>query len=103
MLLDALQVYCDTNDIPYWYFNYEAASLDLNAIKALLVGRSVLLVDNADLYLNQDILNEMLREADFIIVALHHYDIIDAGDACFLNVVYDGQNLTVKNGNLGRG
>lgn len=93
LLLNAVKLYCYNNHIRFAYCNYNQIGADRDAIIGYCNNVKVVLLDNADLYLDSYILEEIKKKADYILVCIREITKINAGDADRFKVRYENMKL----------
>lgn len=74
LLLTAIDFYCTFNKISCRLCNYDIAGLRPDTIISICEDVEVVLLDNADLYLTEDILKAILKTAKFVIMSIKNTD-----------------------------
>lgn len=71
LTFNLIDSYCTSNNIPYVHFNSNGLSFGRNAIIEACRGKKIVIFDNADLYLDTDLLNSIKDFGiDYILVSI---------------------------------
>lgn len=97
-LMSLISSYCTMHGLRYGRIAAEQGWYDIDVIIALSKTCDYLMLDNADLYLTNDILREIKSNgAEHIIISMKHIEYIDEDDDTSLcKVHYDGKTITVE-------
>ncbi len=96
LLISAVDFYCLNNDISRILCNYNNIGLSADKIKDICSDTDVVFLDNADLYLTDDILQSILQTAKIIIISMKDTSNISTSDADIYNVEYSNLNLRIR-------
>lgn len=97
LLLSAIDLYCLNNNISCRLCNYNDANLSPEQIKAICAGADILLLDNADLYMNNSLLKELLTTSQLIILNMKDTSYINTNHHSEQYIVdYINLSLTVR-------
>lgn len=95
-LMGAVELFCRNNKIACAVCDYRTQDITPDTIKDLCENANVILLDNADLYLNNDIL-EWIREKDkFAIICMKKTSKIDMRGVTEYIVRYENLNLILE-------
>lgn len=86
LLLTVIDFYCTFNKISCRLCNYDIAELRPDTIISICKNAEVVLLDNADLYLTEDILKVILKTAKFVVMSIKNTDgiSIDGASECLV-------------------
>lgn len=96
LLLSALDLYCLNNNISCRLCNYNDASLNEDQLINICSYADVLLLDNADLYLTNDILMHLLNISKIIVISMEDISNIDTNEAEQYLVDYNNTKLSIR-------
>lgn len=96
LLLAAVDLYCIQNDIKCILCNYNDAILSEDKIINICRGFDIVLLDNADLYITNDILINIRNMAEIVIMSMKNTSAISTGDAREYIVEYDKLRLDAE-------
>lgn len=96
LLLNAIDLYCLNNKIACRLCNYNVVGFKPNDIINVCEDAEIVLLDNADLYLNNDILKSILKTAKFVIISIKDTSDISLSGANEYIVEYKNVNLTTR-------
>ncbi len=96
LFMGALAAYCETNAIPYYMCNSQAGRFIDEAIIKSSEGCRVLLLDNADLYLTNDLLKVLRDKAEYIIISKKQLYNIDTDNVYYALVHYEKNYLKLE-------
>ncbi len=90
-----LSEYCEVEKIPFEHIDHKFRVGDKDEIVRRCTGKTVVLLDNADLYLTKELTAELCRVAEYIVVSVH--DDIGKGleGSKFKRVIYKQSSLEV--------
>lgn len=94
LLMKATELYCMNNKISCRYCDYRCQDLEEDQIINYCKNAEVILLDNADLYLTNDLL-EKLKDK-FIVICMKDTSVIDMLDTTEYIVHYENQKLTIE-------
>lgn len=95
-LLKFVQSYCLLNDISCIYLDYNMCYVDRNKIVGLCEGKEIVLLDNADLYLDNDMLNKIEDSSGIILICMKSISKLDMRKPRGIySVNYKSDSLTV--------
>ena len=77
LLMSALDLYCLNNNIKCRLCNYNDANLSKEQIMTVCKGSDVLLLDNSDLYVDDELLKKLLGTSKIIIMSMKDTSGID--------------------------
>lgn len=95
-LMGAVELFCRNNKIAYAVCDYRTQDIDSDKIKALCEKADVILLDNADLYLSNDILEWFRKNNKFIIMCMKKNSKIDMCGVTEYLVRYENLNLILE-------
>ncbi len=96
-LFKTIQSYCLESSKSCIYLDYNMWDTNKDKIVGLCVGREVVILDNADLYLDNDMLNEIENSADLVLVCLKKISTLDMKKSRGIYTVdYKSNSLTTK-------
>ncbi len=95
-LFTVLESYFINNDISYQYYNSSSLRFGINELISGCTGRSVIIFDNADLYLTQELLDYAVSQADTVIMSMKLYCKLRFDSFDFYAVKYSGNSLIVR-------
>ena len=96
LLMQALELYCAENNIKYTFLNYRQRNSTIEQIVTLCSTSDVVIMDNADLYANQELLGKLQTMCKFILISLKDLSKIDSRDITEYLVHYDNLQLRVE-------
>lgn len=94
--MNALAAYCETNVIPYYMCNSQAGRFVDEAIIKSSEGCKMVLLDNADLYLTNDLLKCLRDKVEYIIISKKQLFNIDTDNVYYALVHYENNYLTLE-------
>ena len=89
-----LQLYCKENGLRYASFDYKSENTE-EAMIAYSKNTKVVILDNADLYLTQNLLDSLLSCADYVLISIKDLTKINIRNSSFLRVRYTSDKLEV--------
>ena len=69
-LMKGIVYYCKSNKISYSYIDYKDIDRGSDIIKASCRNKDIVMLDNADLYISNELLEEIKKTAKIIIISL---------------------------------
>lgn len=72
-LFTVLESYFIDNDISYQYYNSSSLRFGVSELFSGCTGRSVIIFDNADLYLTRELLDYAISQSDTVIVSMKDF------------------------------
>lgn len=96
LLLNAIEAYCIDNDIIYAYINYRNMKEKDETIEAICTGKDIILIDDADLFINNTMLTYMIEHNKHIIMSIKNTYKIDERKAKKFFVQYDKMELRLE-------
>ncbi len=88
MLLQALDLYCSRNDLNWVFCNYHQMNYAKEKLIDICSNKDVVLLDNADLYITEDILNRILKTSKMVVMSLHDISAVSTNEAAIIQVIY---------------
>lgn len=76
LLMKAMQLYCLDNNISYRYIDYKNKDDTTEQIYNYCKNVKIVMLDNADLYISDELLDELSKTADLIIMSLKQTQLI---------------------------
>lgn len=95
-LMHALELFCSNSDITCQYVDYRSRKKSLSYIMSLCSDAEVILLDNADLYLTQEILTALKSQGKFLVISMKDTCELDTYDSAQYVVKYKHTNLRLK-------
>ncbi len=96
LLMSALDLYCLNNNIKCRLCNYNDANLSKEQIMTVCKGSDVLLLDNSDLYVDDELLKKLLGTSKIIIMSMKDTSGIDTDQSEQYLVEYNDLSLIVR-------
>lgn len=96
LLMSALDLHCLNNNIKCRLCNYNDINLNKEQIISICSGSDILLLDNSDLYIDNELLKILLDMSKIIIMSMKDTSSIDTGESKQYLVEYDNMCLTVR-------
>lgn len=96
LLLEAINLFCLNVDKSCVYLNFNNRHNTEKVILTLCKGKEVVLLDNADLYLTDEILRELKAENRFIIISVKDTAELDISEDNFYEVQYQNQKIRLR-------
>lgn len=97
LLMKAVELYCLKNDIAYQYMDSNMRTYTQEQILDILSDKEVVLLDNADLYLTNDILNILRMDQNrFILICMKDTSKLNVRYASEYFVHYKNLYLTIE-------
>ena len=97
LLMKAAELYCLKNDIAYQYMDSNTRTYTQEQILNILSDKEVVLLDNADLYLTNDILNTLRSDTNrFILICIKDTSKLNIRYASEYFVHYRDLYLTIE-------
>jgi chromosomal replication initiation ATPase DnaA len=96
LLMQAVELYCLQNDIKYTFLNYRCNGKNDEQIEALCKNSDLILIDNADLFINEELLSKLRDSSKYILMSLKYITKIDDTDATEFLVHYDNLKLQLE-------
>lgn len=88
-----IKTYLKVKGVSCFYICSEMFDFPLETIKSICRGKSVVIFDNADLYLTQDLLDSVVKTADTIIINMKNPYNLVMSDVGFYSLNYDTDSL----------
>lgn len=98
LLMKAIQLYCLRNNIRHIYCNSDIMSLSSKQILEICSDKCVVLLDNADLYLNNELLSKIKSSEDVkvIIICMKDTSKINMYEVSEYIVKYSDKKITIR-------
>lgn len=96
LLMKALILQCTKKGIPYRYLDYKNKGMSEEEIASYCNGAKVIMLDNADLYLTDKLLNEISKSADIIVMSLKQTYMISMDKVKRYIVNYENMKLELE-------
>lgn len=96
LLLEAINLFCLNNNKTCRYLNFNNRHNTKETILTICGRSEVVLLDNADLYLTDEILRELKAENRFIIISVKDTAELDISEDNFYEVQYQNQKLRLR-------
>ena len=96
LLMQALELYCAENNIKCTFLNYRQRNSTIEQIVTLCSTSDVVIMDNADLYANHELLGKLQTMSKFILISLKDLSKIDSRDITEYLVHYSNLQLRVE-------
>ena len=84
------------NKISYSYIDYKDIDRGSDIIKASCRNKDIVMLDNADLYISNELLEEIKKTAKIIIISLKQIYMIDTSNCNFYYVTYENSQITTE-------
>ena len=94
--MKALILHCTKNGISYRYVDYKNKDMSEEEILSYCNGAKVIMLDNADLYLTDKLLDEISKSADMIIMSLKQTYMISMDKVKRYIVNYENMKLELE-------
>lgn len=95
-LMEAVELYCLNNQIRRSYCDFRCMNLSDYQIKTLCENAEVVILDNADLYLTNDIMKWLKENKKFLIICMKKTSKIDMRGITEYLVRYENRKLTIE-------
>jgi len=95
-LINAIELYCLNNKIKYAHVDYKFRDTKEEIIEGYCSDAEVILLDNADLYLTNDLLSALRKDNKFIIMCMKDTSGLDMADVDEYIVNYKDKKITVE-------
>lgn len=96
LLMKAIEFYCVNNSIKCRYCDFRYKDMTEQQIENACLGADVLILDNADLYLNNKLLEKLKKNAQQIIICMKDTTTIDMSNITEYLVNYSNLSLTIE-------
>lgn len=96
LLMQAIELYCSEKNIKYTFLNYRQRKNSEEQIEYLCNDSDVVIIDNADLFLGQSLLDRLQKINKYIIISLKDSSKIDCRNITEYLVHYDRLNLKLE-------
>lgn len=96
LLISAIDLHCLNNNIKCRLCNYNDANLSKQQLIAVCSESDVLLLDNSDLYIDNELLEKLLSMSKIIIMSIKDTSSISTGESEQYLVEYSNMDLTVR-------
>lgn len=96
LLMQAISEYCLNNSITHTLINYKQANIPKDNIINSCRNIDIVMMDNADLYITDDILKEVSKTAKCMLISIKDSDRLFVVDAVDMAINYNKLNLTAK-------
>lgn len=96
LLMQAIILFCKKNKMKFKYFNYLDADIQESELINSCINSDIILLDNADLYLTDSILQKLIKDKKYIIVSMKYLHILDVIDYDEFIVKYDNKQLVIE-------
>lgn len=91
-----IKTYLKVKGVFCFYICSEMLDLPLEIMKSACRGKSVIIFDNADLYLTQDLFDSVVKTADTIIISMKSPYKLVMSDVGFYSLNYEADNLCTR-------
>lgn len=95
-LLHAIQSFCTNQNIEYAFYNCRNCILDEELIKALCKDSQIVLLDNADLYLTNELLSWFKTQNMIVIICMKNTSHLDMEGVVEYTVDYRDRKVTIE-------
>lgn len=95
-LMEGIVSYCKSNKISYSYIDYRDIDRGSDIIKASCRNKDIVMLDNADLYISNELLEGIKKTAKIIIISLKQIYMIDTSNCNFYYVTYENSQITAE-------
>ena len=96
LLMKATELHCLNNGISCRYCDFRYREMSIEQIEKICAGVKVVLFDNADLYLNNKLLDKLKNSAEHIIICMKDTSDIDMFNITRYLVDYENLELTIE-------
>lgn len=96
LLMQAIELYCSENNIKYTFLNYRQRKNSEEQIEYLCNDSDIVIIDNADLFLRQSLLDRLQKINKYIIISLKDSSKIDCRNITEYLVHYDRLKLKLE-------
>lgn len=96
LVMQAIELFCASNNISCTFLNYRHRNLSEDQIITSCASSRIILIDNADLFITQNILNEVRDSSDCIVLSLKDSSKIDGRNITEYLVDYGNLQLRLK-------
>ena len=96
LLMQSIELYCANNNIKYAFLNYRNKDNTKEQIISLCQNTDIVMIDNADLFITNDIIREILEISNYIVISLKDSSKIDGRKIRECIVHYDCLKLTLE-------
>ena len=95
-LMQAVELFCMNNSINCVYCNYRFKEYDSDQIKEVCKNAEVVLLDNADLYLNNELFLWFKETGKLLVICMKDTSAIDMEDVHKYIVNYENKRVSVE-------
>lgn len=96
LLMKATELYCLNHNIKCKYCDFRCREMKTEQIEIMCAGAKVILLDNADLYLNNELLTRLSKMSEQIIICMKDTSSIDMYNVTEYLVNYENLELTIE-------
>lgn len=96
LLMQVVEFYCLENDIRYAFINYRQARYTFEQIISDCNGAEMILIDNADLFITEELMKELKKIGKYILISLKDATKIDASNITEFLVHYENRKLRLE-------
>ncbi|MDO5150613.1 MAG: hypothetical protein Q4D76_14680 [Oscillospiraceae bacterium] len=101
-MFKVLSSYCVINQIRCEKFDYSDEHRNLEYFRNTIGDAEIVLMDNADLYMTQELLDYLKNSGKQVIISIKHIEKFTSCEGCgFYTVDYDGKSLKTVRENYG--
>lgn len=95
-LMQAIDLYCINNNIKSLYIDYKFQGLDIEQLKSICMKSDVILLDNADLYVTNELIEWLSKNNKITIVCMK--DTSDINMECISSYIvnYMNKHITIE-------
>lgn len=96
LLMKAIKLYCADNNISYRHLDYENRNDTVEQLTSYCNNAQIITIDNADLFISDELLESLCKTAKLIIVSLKQTHLISMDKTHTYIVHYENNNLSLE-------